>query len=93
MASQQVSHAISKRILEKNRDYSYADLEEQLDAKSKIKSDRGDFYTDSAVRVRSRLSPSLQSKEKGASNWLTVIPIEEHGFTLHKGAFRDALTL
>jgi len=30
--------------------------------------------------------------EKGASNWLTVL-IEEFGFTLHKGAFRDALAL
>ena len=23
-----------------------------------------------------------QAKEKAASNWLTVLPIEEHGFTL-----------
>ena len=33
------------------------------------------------------------AQEKGASNWLTALPIEEHGFTLHKGAFRDALSL
>ena len=33
------------------------------------------------------------AKEKGASNWLTVLPIEEHGFTLHKIAFRDAICL
>ena len=31
--------------------------------------------------------------EKGASTWLSVLPIEEHGFSLHKGAFRDALCL
>ena len=31
--------------------------------------------------------------EKGASSWLSVLPIEEHGFALHKGAFRDALCL
>ena len=30
---------------------------------------------------------------KGAPAWLTVLPIEEHGFALHKGAFRDALAL
>ena len=29
--------------------------------------------------------------EKGASNWLTMPPIDENGFTLHKGAFRDTL--
>ena len=33
------------------------------------------------------------SAEKGASTWLTVLPIEEHGLSLHKGAFRDALCL
>ncbi len=31
------------------------------------------------------------SSEKGASSWLTVLPIKEHGFLLHKGSFRDAL--
>ena len=33
------------------------------------------------------------SREKGASSWLTVLPIEEHGFTLHKRDFRDTLCL
>ena len=31
------------------------------------------------------------ASEKGASAWLTTLPIEEHGFSLHKQAFRDAL--
>ena len=31
------------------------------------------------------------SHEKGASTWLSVLPLEEYGFALHKGAFRDAL--
>ena len=31
------------------------------------------------------------STENGASSWLSTLPIEEHGFALHKGAFRDAL--
>ena len=30
---------------------------------------------------------------KGASTWLTVLPLTEHGFTLHKSAFHDALAL
>ena len=33
------------------------------------------------------------SKEKCASIWLSALPIAEHGFALHKGAFRDALCL
>ena len=33
------------------------------------------------------------AQEKGASAWLGMLLIEEHGFVLRKGAFRDALAL
>ena len=33
------------------------------------------------------------AQEKGASSWLTPLPLEEFSFTLHKGAFRDAIAL
>ena len=33
------------------------------------------------------------ASEKGASSWLSVLPVEKHGFALHKSAFRDALCL
>ena len=33
------------------------------------------------------------AQEQGASSWLTVLPNEEFGFALHKGAFHDALAL
>ena len=33
------------------------------------------------------------ASEKGASNWLSVLPAEEHGFHLSKGDFRDALCM
>ena len=33
------------------------------------------------------------AKEKGSSTWLTALPLVEHGFALHKGAFHDALAL
>ena len=51
-----------------------------------------------AEELIDRLPPDLQramqvSSEKGASTWLTTLPIADHGFTLHKGAFRDALCL
>ena len=31
--------------------------------------------------------------KRGASNWLTTLPIDEFGFSLHKGALADALAL
>lgn len=48
--------------------------------------------------VYDQLSPELKrcmdlSGEKGSSSWLSVLPLKEHGFYLHKGEFRDALCL
>ena len=37
--------------------------------------------------------PVRLAKETGASSWLTARPLHEHGFALHKGAFRDAIAL
>ena len=42
--------------------------------------------------IHNQLFPQLQraidlAKEKGSSSWLTVIPLEEHGFYLNKGEF------
>lgn len=45
-----------------------------------------------------KLPASLQrsmevASETGASIWLSTLPIQEHGFAIHKGAFGDALCL
>ena len=54
--------------------------------------------TQQANNVLNRLTPELKrcvelAQEKGASSWLSVLPLEEYGFYLHKGEFRDALCL
>ena len=69
-----------------------------MSAKEAIKERRRSRLKDEPVHLRDSLSLSLQlamdlAREKGASTWLTVLPIEEHGFTLHKQAFRDAISL
>ena len=33
------------------------------------------------------------ASETGASSWISTLPVEEHGFCLSKGAFRDAISL
>jgi len=32
-------------------------------------------------------------QEKGALSWLIALPVQEHGFSLHKTSFRGALAL
>ena len=41
--------------------------------------------------VRLRLFEA--ANERGASVWLSALPLKQHGFNLHKGAFRDAICL
>ena len=64
----------------------------------KAKSDRRQQQSRNAASLYPQLPQDLQravdaAKERGASNWLTTLSIDEHGFALHKGAFRDALCL
>lgn len=46
-----------------------------------------------AIRKERQEASKSSAVEKGASTWLTSLPLEEFGFSLHKGAFRDALAL
>ena len=51
-----------------------------------------------AKNLKNQPSSTLQCsmelfQEKGASAWLTLLPIVEHGFALHKSAFEDAVSL
>lgn len=97
-ASRKVSSPLYKLILEQNPVYSFEAMEGQMSAKSEIRRDRRDSASSRASELKPNLPPTLQqsmelAQERGASSWLTVLPVEEFGFTLHKGAFRDALAL
>ena len=57
-----------------------------------------DKTTASAASLRATIPKSRQhamdlAQERGASSWLTTLPLEEFGLTFHKGAFRDAIAL
>ena len=65
----------------------------------KIKNDvRRVLQEQQAQNILEHLNPQLQrsvelAQEKGSSAWLTVLPVAERGFLLHKGEFRDAICL
>ena len=63
-----------------------------------MKRERWERQKDELQRLKEDLSARQQRSlslagEKGASAWLTTLPIEDMGFTLHKRAFRDAVFL
>ena len=98
VASLQVTGPLKSLISEKNPEYPVEALEEQMETKAKIHNMRRSQQQESACLLKSSLDSSLQrsmelAQEKGASSWLTALPVAEFGFTLHKSAFRDALCL
>lgn len=73
-------------------------LNTQKQARSEARKARHQLQVVERDRLQDCLPASMRralevSSEKGASSWLSTLPILEHGFALHKGAFRDALCL
>jgi len=70
----------------------------QLSRKITVRKAKIQNYSDHFSELHRQVEPSLQramdlAAVKGASNWLTTLPLKEHGFALHRSAFQDALAL
>ena len=66
--------------------------------KASIQQTNREHQAQQAGTVYDHLSPQQKrlvdlAKEKGTSSWLSVLPLDDHGFSLHKGAFKDAICL
>ena len=80
-------------VLSQEGVYTYETLADQLPAIADVKKRKCSYLCSTASQLRLTLPPDLQramdlSQEKGASNWLTTLPVEEFGFHLHNGALR-----
>ena len=91
------THALADAIYNQNTTYA-ADNEKQVKILASIKRKREEHFkklkaviledsTASTVRQLELLS------EKGASSWLTSLPLKEYGFLLNKQEFHDAIAL
>jgi len=97
-SSQQVTGPLTALILQQHQTYPSRVENEQTTAVNKVKAQQRRKQAAEAALLRENLSSDLQKSmdfgsEKGASSWLGVLPLTEHGFNLHKGAFRDAISL
>ena len=97
-ASEKITASLVALILQQSHTYSSETKAEQLRARKDTRTLRRQQEATAAAELKDKLPSNLQkaltvSAEKGASSWLSTLPIEDHGFTLHKGAFRDALCL
>ena len=93
---------ISAPLIHLILDQSEVFLPEVRAAQTRMRKNAHKFHRQYEARTANDLKENLPIKmqkalticsEKGASSWLSAVPISEHGFSLHKGAFRDALCL
>ena len=97
-ASTKISDPLKSAILQQKFEYSEDIATEQLEAKAEVRNIKCEQSAQAADSLKQSLPISLQcsmelAQEKGTSNQLTSLPIQEFGFALHKGAFQDALAL
>ncbi|XP_065893485.1 uncharacterized protein [Dysidea avara] len=97
-ASVEVTAPLVHLILQQSHTYPVEVLSAKIDARRAVLSAHRQSVIDYRDALMPTLSPSLYrsvvlSSEKGSSGWLTALPILDHGFCLHKGAFRDSLCL
>eukprot|EP00731_Ephydatia_muelleri_P021915 Em0014g506a len=88
-ASRSVCKPLYNLILLHDSSYPTEAIEQQVEAKKEVHSLKLKHSQGSAFNLRPQLANSTQrsmdlAQEKGASNWLTTLPIDENGFTLHK---------
>ena len=74
------------------------DEQEMCSTRSSVKSSRSTRIKNMADSLDQRLSPEqlrtvTLARDKGASGWLNVLPLEDEGYVLNKEEFRDALAL
>ena len=95
-ASTKVSDPLKRAILQQSFEYPDDVVSEQVEAKGEVRRMKHEQSTQAAEILKQSLSTSLKrsmdlAQEKGVSTWLTSLPIQEFGFTLHKRAFQDAM--
>ena len=96
--SLQVTKPLVDLIVEQSRSYPFDTILNQQSIKSQVKYENQCDRSQEAENLHQQLPDNLKramdlAQEKGASSWLSVLPLEELGFSLHKGAFRDAVSL
>ena len=96
--SMKITAPLVALILRQSHTYPSEAKAKQMKSKNNARTLRRQLERTAATELQGKLPTRLQramiaSTEKGASSWLSSLPIDEHGFSLHKGAFRDALCL
>ena len=95
MPSKAITTPLTKIIIEQSEQFTKPQLQS---VKSALHWEKCLANAAKAEQIKGEISATLQramelGTEKGASTWLTALPLQEQGFTLNKQEFQDALCL
>ena len=96
-ASTKVTAPLVERVLHQDHSLTGCHVAQQH-AKAEVRSTRRANQQTDALKLQRQFPVHMQrcmelAQEIGASSWLPTLPIDSHGFALHKSAFRGALSL
>ena len=85
-------------IIEQYVQFNTDTIAQQQQCKVKVRQEKREAHVATVDNLHPQFPLKLQklmdvAKEKGSSGWLVALPIESHGFALHKSAFCDAICL
>ena len=97
-SSQKVTGPLVSLLIEQITEFTVTELDKQFVLKQEIYLKNRRSCEELSSDLHPQLSLDLQRARefaclKRASSWLTALPIDEHGFALHKSDFRDAVCL
>ena len=89
-----------KEAILKQRDNYTENWRHSKEVKTEITTERNLFYRQKQAEIRQELESTPLAKlmfqlaaEKGASAWLTALPLKEYGYLMNKQQFSDAIAL
>ena len=97
-ASKRVTHNLTQLIVQQEQDLSCLDLQGTVNTIKDLKREKDSFLDGKFNTILENVNCDLKrclelNKEKGAGSWLTVLPLQDHGYCLNKQEFRDAICL
>ena len=96
--STKITLGLKQLIIDQNMDVSQYNEAETKETKRKIKAERENELKQKALELKIDMTDTEiryfeTAQEKGASSWLSALPLKRMGYTLNKQEFRDAICL
>ena len=98
-ASKLITEDLANLIYQQEQDLMLFDREKQDLIIKELKNNKEKFNLDYHNEISNQMTDENMkrnmelNKEKGSGSWLTVLPLQDHGFCLNKQEFRDAICL